>query len=100
MLEVLAKLPGSTKVYCGHEYTVKNFEFAKTVDGDNKALLDRMEACKALRNEGKFTVPGTMQEELETNPFMRVTDPGLQARVKATDAVDAMRIVRQMKDRF
>lgn len=100
LIEILGKLAGSTKVYCGHEYTVKNLEFAKTVDGENKALLERMDACVKMRKDGQFTVPGTMQEELDTNPFMRVTDPSLQARVKATDAVDAMKIVRQMKDRF
>ncbi|VUZ47973.1 unnamed protein product [Hymenolepis diminuta] len=100
LIEILGKLAGSTKVYCGHEYTVKNLEFAKTVDGENKALLERMDTCIKMRKDGQFTVPGTMQEELDTNPFMRVTDPGLQARVKATDAIDAMKIVRQMKDRF
>nr|CDS34423.1 hydroxyacylglutathione hydrolase [Hymenolepis microstoma] len=100
LIEILGKLPGSTKVYCGHEYTVKNFEFAKTVDSENKALLERMDVITKMRKDGKFTVPGTMREELDTNPFMRVTDPGLQSRVQAIDAIDAMRVVRQMKDRF
>ncbi|VDN96782.1 unnamed protein product [Rodentolepis nana] len=100
LIEILGNLPDSTKVYCGHEYTVKNLEFAKTVDGENDALLNRLNDLIKMRKDGKFTVPGTIREELDTNPFMRVADPGLQSRVQATDAVDAMRVLRQMKDRF
>ncbi len=100
MIEVLAKLPATTNVYCGHEYTRKNLQFAKTVEPDNQALADRIKHCDKLRAEGKPTVPATMAEELATNPFMRVTDKGVQANVKATDALEAMATIRKMKDRF
>ncbi|KAM7542605.1 hypothetical protein Aperf_G00000005594 [Anoplocephala perfoliata] len=100
LIEVLGHLPGSTKVYCGHEYTIKDFEFAKTVDADNKALAERMEACVKMRKDGLPTVPGTISEELATNPFMRVTDAGMQLRVGASSAIEAMGIIRQKKDRF
>ncbi|VDD76735.1 unnamed protein product [Mesocestoides corti] len=100
LLEVIGKLPASTKVYCGHEYTVKNLDFAKTVDPDNVALLDRINVCAKLRSDGQPTVPGTVAEELATNPFMRVTDEALQARVGASGAIDAMAIIRRKKDAF
>lgn len=100
LIEVLSKLPNSTKVYCGHEYTIKNFEFAKTVDTNNTALAERMEACAKMRKDGLPTVPGTIAEELATNPFMRVTDAGLQSRVGASSAVTAMGIIRRKKDQF
>lgn len=100
LLEVLGKLPGSTKVYCGHEYTMKNLDFAKTVDAGNAALLERMEACARLRADRQPTVPGTIAEELATNPFMRVVDSGLQKNVKAKDAIEAMGIIRRSKDAF
>ena len=100
LIEVLARLPGPTKVYCGHEYTMKNFAFAKTVDGDNKALAEREKTCGMLRKDHQPTVPGTIVEELDTNPFMRVDDTGLQTRVGAKDAIDAMAIIRRKKDAF
>ena len=34
-LETLAGLPDSTRVFCGHEYTVANLRFAMTVEPDN-----------------------------------------------------------------
>ena len=40
-LDRLAALPGSTRVCCGHEYTVANAAFALTVDPSNALLQDR-----------------------------------------------------------
>ncbi|KAL0733797.1 hypothetical protein Bca4012_010007 [Brassica carinata] len=34
----LASLPKPTHVYCGHEYTVKNLEFALTVEPNNEKI--------------------------------------------------------------
>lgn len=87
-------------MYCGHEYTLKNIEFAKTVDKDNKFLVERDQICRRLRANGQPTVPGTVKEELETNPFMRVDDPSFQALVGAEDGVSAMATIRQRKDAF
>jgi len=40
--DVIAKqMPGSTLVYCGHEYTLANLKFAITVDPENNALKVR-----------------------------------------------------------
>ena len=50
MVEALGKLgslPPSTRVWCAHEYTLKNMHFALTVDPDNGNLLRkaRCEVC-------------------------------------------------------
>lgn len=100
LIKVLGKLPLETNVYCGHEYTANNLRFAKTVEPNNSALKERIEVCTVLRSQGKPTVPGTIGEELATNPFMRVDNPDLQSFVKATDAIKAMATIREMKDRF
>nr|VZI39177.1 unnamed protein product [Spirometra erinaceieuropaei] len=99
-LEVLAKLPESTKIYCGHEYTLKNLQFAQTVEPDNIALKERIERCKLKRNSGQPTVPGTIAEELATNPFMRTAKPSIQSHTKTTLPVDTMEVLRQQKDAF
>lgn len=83
-LKTLSKLPPSIKVYCAHEYTKKNIEFALTQDKDNQYLTDRK------RNLiGKdVTLPSTLGEELKTNPFLRSKD------------VTQFKELRQRKDNF
>ena len=49
-LKKLRDLPGDTRVYCGHEYTLANIKFAQTIEPDNAALKARAaEAAKADR---------------------------------------------------
>ncbi|CAL8101054.1 unnamed protein product [Calicophoron daubneyi] len=100
LVEKLATLPPATKVYCGHEYTVKNLEFALTVEPNNKQIQQRLERERAVRAQGKLTVPGSIEEELATNPFMRVNQPEVLSHAKTSDPIQAMKIIREEKDRF
>ncbi len=79
----LAALPPSTRVYCGHEYTASNLEFALTLEPDNQALLDKQRAVQAIRAQGKPTVPTTLEEEFATNPFMRCDQPAVIQAVRS-----------------
>jgi hydroxyacylglutathione hydrolase len=36
----LVALPQDTAVYCGHEYTLSNYRFALSIDGDNLDLVE------------------------------------------------------------
>lgn len=67
----LAALPGETQVYCGHEYTLENLNFALHVEPDNPDLRARISAARRLREQGRPTVPATIEEERRTNPFLR-----------------------------
>lgn len=67
----LAALPGDTRVYCAHEYTLENIGFAKWVEPENPALLERERMESARRQRGEPTVPFTLDQERATNPFMR-----------------------------
>lgn len=98
--EVIAQMDGNTNVYVGHEYTVKNLEFALTVEPNNQAVLNKLNWAKSQRSKGLPTVPSTINSELETNPFMRVSQPGVMAYSGVKDPVDVLRIVRQRKDEF
>lgn len=84
----LAKLPGDTKVYCAHEYTLSNAAFAVTEEPDNLDLRAALEAAKALRAKGLPTVPTTIAQELLTNPFMRAK------------TAEKLGEIRKDKDRF
>ncbi|KAF8402450.1 hypothetical protein HHK36_010534 [Tetracentron sinense] len=96
----LASLPKPTQVYCGHEYTVKNLQFALTVEPDNGKIAQKLSWAQHQRQEGLPTVPSTIEEELETNPFMRVDLPELQERVGCKSPVEALGEIRQRKDKW
>ncbi|GAA0474842.1 hydroxyacylglutathione hydrolase [Parasphingorhabdus litoris] len=72
-MQKLSKLSGDTKVYCAHEYTQANGEYALVAEPDNQALKERMDEVLAARAKGEATVPTTIAMEAATNPFMRAT---------------------------
>ena len=97
----LARLPGSTEVYCGHEYTLSNARFALTLDGGNALLVERAAEIERLRAAKAFTLPTTIALELATNPFMRAAEPDLKAALAMpdADAVDVFAELRARKNR-
>ena len=99
-LEKLMVLPAETKVYCGHEYTQSNAKFALGVDPDNAKLVIRAAQIDALRADGKPTLPTTIGEELETNPFLRPADVGIRKHLGMESASDAevFAEIRKRKD--
>ena len=101
-LRKLAALPPTTRVYCGHEYTLANARFALSVDADNPALKARVAEVERLRAEGRPTIPTTIDLECRTNPFLRTADPGIRARLGMEDAceVEVFAELRRRKDRF
>jgi len=101
-LSKLRRLPGDTKVYCGHEYTQSNAKFALAIDPDNPALQARAAEVDALRAQGKATLPSTMASECAANPFLRAADPVLARKVSQTpgDPVVVFAEIRARKDKF
>jgi hydroxyacylglutathione hydrolase len=78
-LDAILALPDATQVCCAHEYTLSNIAFAKTIDGDNPALLERERADRALRARNRPTLPSTLALEKATNPFLRFHTPDMTA---------------------
>ncbi|MEO0372089.1 MAG: hydroxyacylglutathione hydrolase [Pseudomonadota bacterium] len=101
-LEKLRALPPETVICSGHEYTAANARFAVTVDPDNTRLISRIEEIDAARAAGRYTVPSTLREELDTNPFLRPDDPVIQAHLGMTGAstADVFTEIRNRKDSF
>lgn len=75
----LAALPPDTPVYCAHEYTQSCLRFAKTVEPDNAAIDARIVKVARQRDAGESSVPSTLAEELDTNPFLRWREPAVIA---------------------
>jgi hydroxyacylglutathione hydrolase len=97
----LARLPGSTEVYCGHEYTLANARFARSVDPDNAILAARADEIEAKRAAGDMTLPTTISIERATNPFLRAEEPEFRAALGMADAdaVDVFAMLRERKNR-
>lgn len=73
-LQKLVSLPEDTRLYCAHEYTLANARFATHAEPSNKAVTDRLARIEAMRDAGKITLPTTVAQERETNPFVRSTN--------------------------
>ena len=105
-LDRLAALPAATLVCCGHEYTLANAAFAAAVDPDNPALRRRTEEARSMRAQDRPTLPATLGDEREANPFLRVDAPALRAALAArlgrapADRVEAFAELRRWKDGF
>jgi hydroxyacylglutathione hydrolase len=97
----LAALPGKTRVYCGHEYTLTNARFALRVDPNNEALRRRAEQVAAERAKGRLTLPTDIAIERMTNPFLRVEEPDIQRSLglDAAPAAEAFAALREAKNR-
>lgn len=97
-LQKLAVLPRDTQVYCGHEYTLSNARFAVTVDPDNEALRQRAAVIEAKRAKGEVTLPTSIGEELDTNPFLRPQDAAIRRGLGMTDA-SAAAVFSELRER-
>ena len=103
MVESLSKLrnlPENTRIWCAHEYTLKNLQFAITVDGKNPDLKARFAEVKAARSRNEATVPSMIGVEKRTNPFLRWEQPALQLAVQSQDPVQTFARLRGKKDKF
>ncbi|HZL41081.1 MAG TPA: hydroxyacylglutathione hydrolase [Pseudolabrys sp.] len=67
----LRDLPNDTEVFCGHEYTAANVRFARTIEPNNAALAAREAEVNKQIAAGEPTVPTTIGDEKQANPFLR-----------------------------
>ena len=102
----LMSLPDDTRVYCGHEYTVKNLQFALTLEPGNAKVRAKLQWAQEARAKKAPTIPSTVAEEKDINPFVRVLSSELQANVKkqfpevSLDPASVLAKVRHLKDNF
>lgn len=101
----LGALPDDTRIYCGHEYTLSNLRFAESLEPNNVAIATKLAWAQAARDKGEPTLPSTLREERMTNPFLRVAEKDVVAKVNERLAQDrspqaVLAAVRAMKDAF
>jgi hydroxyacylglutathione hydrolase len=105
-LSRLADLPGETLVYCGHEYTLANLEFAAAVEPGNAATRARLDRTRELCARGVPAVPSTIDLERQTNPFLRTNDAEVQRAAAMhcghalSNATEIFAVLREWKNHF
>tara|TARA_B100001113_G_C21001212_1_gene574977 strand:+ start:285 stop:1001 length:717 start_codon:yes stop_codon:yes gene_type:complete len=70
-LSILKKLPETTKIYCGHEYTYNNSKFCLKYDKDNINLKKMILKIERKLKKNIPTIPTTIKDELACNIFLR-----------------------------
>lgn len=99
-LSKLRQLPDSTRIWCAHEYTLKNLQFALEVDPENLDLKHRFSEVKTARQQNLPTIPSQIGLEKRTNPFLRWDQPALVAAVKGQNPIQTFARLRGLKDQF
>lgn len=104
----IRNLPEDTKVYCGHDYTLEDLEFALDLEPANPMLRDQLAATQKMLGSGLPTVPSTIEQERITNPFLRCDTEALHkalgiALPSEPDSLDASAVqlfaeIRRRKD--
>ena len=79
----LAALPDETVVWCAHEYSLANAEFAAVCFPDNREIAARRDVIRQQREDGVPTIPSTIGMERRTNPFLLARDADDFARLRA-----------------
>jgi hydroxyacylglutathione hydrolase len=101
-LEKIAVLDPATKVYCGHEYTLANLRFAKTVEPENSDISKKITQVQNMA----CTLPSRLSDELLFNPFLRCEEPaviraaGQHAGRELSSSVEVFQVLREWKNGF
>lgn len=105
-LKMLAALPGDTRVYCAHEYTLSNLAFALAVEPENLAISALTEQCKNKRQKNEPTIPSTIALEKDVNPFLRTSMQSVKTSAESfanrqlNTELEVFTALRKWKDGF
>jgi hydroxyacylglutathione hydrolase len=93
----LMKLKKTTLVFAGHDYRIRNLEFALSIEPLNKDIQ------KALSS--KSSAPSNIQEQLKLNPFFRFDHPDVRAHLAQRElphetSKERFCSLRELRDRW
>lgn len=101
-LQKLAHLPAATAVYCAHEYTERNLQFALSLEPNNQDLINRIKQTKNLRATNTPSLPSNIGLELRTNPFLRCDSKEIAETIglKGRELIEIFTAIRQARNQF
>ncbi len=103
-LQKLQALPDETLVYGAHEYSLKNLEFALTIEPGNPNLIAKYNDVVSMRKKDIATVPTTLGEEKSYNPFLRehsleiIENLRRMKLLESDHPVEVFAAIRKLKD--
>jgi len=100
LFSILFSSQHSTLLFCAHEYTKDNAEFALCVEPTNEDLATRSAEINKLREDNQPTVPTSLELEKKTNPFMRLHLQTVQEAVSSgwKNEDEIFKLLRKKKD--
>jgi hydroxyacylglutathione hydrolase len=98
----LAALPDETLIYCSHEYTVENYEFALTIEPDHPLITEQLVRARQTVVKKRPTGPSTVAQEKATNIFLRAGEPAVRRALGMETAASEQVFaeLRERKNRF
>ena len=101
-IEKIKNLPSDTLIYCGHEYTEKNGEFAISIDDQNKILKEKIKNVASKIKQGLPSIPVSLKDELDTNIFLRCENQKIKSKLQMHNAskLEVFTKLRNLKDQF
>ena len=105
-LSKFSELTPDTQVFCGHEYTESNLNFAAEVEPCNAELSNKLDEVRELRKKDKITLPSSIATELNVNPFMRCKEAGVikaaqeYSQTNVSQGDEVLEVIRNWKDNF
>lgn len=106
-LHQLYQLPDSYLIYCAHEYTLANIEFALAVLPQHQAIMAYQQHVQTLLAQGKASVPMLLAKEKQLNPFLNCHNSNVQSAIsnkfklsKPVNEIETFRQLRKWKDNF
>ena len=105
-LNKLSQLPDETRIYCGHEYTLNNLNFAQMLEPSNAHVKEYLERVRELRQKNLPSLPCILATERRVNPFLRCGETEILSRVerhrgkKFSSPAEAFTYLRQWKNNY
>lgn len=95
-------LSQDTQVFCSHEYTQVNTEFALSLEPHNEKLKAFYQSVLAKRAQNTPTVPFPLSQEIAMNPVLRWDDSALRTALglEAAHDVEVFSTVRSRRNQW
>jgi len=79
---------------------VNNLKFALNVEPNNDIIQRKLGWAQDQRSKRLPTIPSSIGEEKEINPFMRCVLPEIQSGLQTNSSIECMGQLRSLKDAF
>ena len=104
-LKKLSKLPEDTQIFCGHEYTSSNLQFACAVEPNNQFIKKYNEEIIEKTKNGEPSLPSSLKIEYMINPFIRCNKENLIDNInkkfgEVNSEIEIFSTLRKWKDDF